>query len=227
MPARDACRHVVLRVRAGRSSRTLRPIGRLVVPLLQAELVADGLSPDALGALRATEVVLARTADRSVLGSMNDMALMIESSVWADGGLRTCNVTELNRHLAATSAARAATSPQSSSLVAGTSEPTDRDTSPTPALLGPKPATARAAGCLKIRCPPNRGNLTSPKLSNGLDLPSPKPSRCLAVRCLAGGLALDLSSWQPAPTDKKREVFGGTTNQPACPNSQIHWAVEA
>jgi hypothetical protein len=43
--------------------------------------------------------VVARTADRSVLGSMNDMALMIESSVWADGGLRTCNVTELNRHL--------------------------------------------------------------------------------------------------------------------------------
>ena len=77
----------------------LRPIGRLVVPLLQAELVGDGLLPDALGALRAKEVVLARTADRSVLGSMNDMALMIESSVWADGGLRTCNVTELNRHL--------------------------------------------------------------------------------------------------------------------------------
>jgi hypothetical protein len=43
--------------------------------------------------------VVARTADRSVLGSMNDMALMIESSVWADGGLPTCNVTELNRHL--------------------------------------------------------------------------------------------------------------------------------
>jgi hypothetical protein len=77
----------------------LRPIGPLVVPLIQAELVADGLSADALGALEATEVVVARTADRSVLGSMNDMALMIESSVWADGGLPTCNVTELNRHL--------------------------------------------------------------------------------------------------------------------------------
>ena len=77
----------------------LRPIGRLVVPLIQAELVADGLSPDALDALQATEVVVARTADRSVLGSMNDMALMIESSVWAVGGLRTCNVTELNRRL--------------------------------------------------------------------------------------------------------------------------------
>jgi hypothetical protein len=44
----------------------LRPIGRLVVPLIQAELVADGLSADALGALEATEVVVARTADRSV-----------------------------------------------------------------------------------------------------------------------------------------------------------------
>ena len=78
---------------------SLRPIGRLVVPLIQAELVADGLSADTLGALEATEVVVARTADRSVLGSMNDMALMIESGVWADGGLPTCNVTELNRHL--------------------------------------------------------------------------------------------------------------------------------
>jgi len=76
-----------------------RPIGRLVVPLIKEALLTEELPPDTFGVLKPDDVVIARTADRSVLGSMNDMALMLEWRIAARGGLKSCDVVQLNRQL--------------------------------------------------------------------------------------------------------------------------------
>ncbi len=45
------------------------------------------------------EVLLARTADRSVLGGMNDMAFRCEHAFAGAGGLARADLAELNRSL--------------------------------------------------------------------------------------------------------------------------------
>jgi hypothetical protein len=42
-------------------------------------------------------VVLAKTADRSVLGCMNDMAVLCEVAITRSGGLAGTNVADLNQ----------------------------------------------------------------------------------------------------------------------------------
>ena len=44
------------------------------------------------------EVVYAKTADRSVLGCMNDMAYMCEVAIADSGSLRHTDLVTLNRH---------------------------------------------------------------------------------------------------------------------------------
>jgi hypothetical protein len=45
------------------------------------------------------DVSLAKTADRSVVGCMNDMAFMSETVTTRSGGLATTNIADLNRAL--------------------------------------------------------------------------------------------------------------------------------
>jgi len=77
----------------------VRPLGRFFVPLIEAELKAEGLPVDTFGTVAPDQVVVARTIDRSVLGCMNDMALVCESVMASSGGLERCDVADLNQVL--------------------------------------------------------------------------------------------------------------------------------
>src|SRR5215207_3340700 len=68
----------------------LRPLGTYIAEVAEAELRSERLPADALGALDPDTFQLARTASRSVLGCMNDMALHIEYAVASAGGLSRC-----------------------------------------------------------------------------------------------------------------------------------------
>ena len=57
------------------------------------------MPPATLGNLDAGALELAKTASRSVLGHMNDIATHITHATWHAGGLAHIDPTELNRHL--------------------------------------------------------------------------------------------------------------------------------
>jgi len=63
----------------------VRPIGRFIVPLIERELQVEGLPTDTFGSLTPDDVIITKTADRSVLGCMNDMSFVCESVI---SGLR-------------------------------------------------------------------------------------------------------------------------------------------
>lgn len=77
----------------------LRPFEQRIVDLLAGALLEEGLPSDALGRLEPSEVRLAKTASRHVLGVMNQMALEIGWHVDQAGGLGNIEVDELNSHL--------------------------------------------------------------------------------------------------------------------------------
>ena len=60
--------------RAGVRKADLRPIGPYVVKAVEAELWSESLPPDTFGQLNPHTVRLAKTASRSILGFMNDIA---------------------------------------------------------------------------------------------------------------------------------------------------------
>jgi hypothetical protein len=76
----------------------LRPIGPFVVKAIQAELRSESLPPNILGELDPDAVRLAKTASRSTLGFMNEMAVHLRYQV-ADAGLNHCDINALNHHL--------------------------------------------------------------------------------------------------------------------------------
>ena len=77
----------------------LRATHRLVAELVERELRREGLPPATFGNLRSQELILAKTADRSVLGCMNDMAFLCEVAISDAGGLAHCDLGELNHAL--------------------------------------------------------------------------------------------------------------------------------
>jgi hypothetical protein len=77
----------------------LRPIGRFVAQLIKAELRSEALPDDCFGALDPDHVQIGKTADRSVLGVMNDLAFLVKATVADAGGLYDCNISDLNRSL--------------------------------------------------------------------------------------------------------------------------------
>jgi hypothetical protein len=64
----------------------LRTIQSLEAEQIEYQLKAEPLPVDALGDLRGQDLVMATTANRSVLGCMNDMASMPENFVERSGG---------------------------------------------------------------------------------------------------------------------------------------------
>ncbi len=76
----------------------LRSTGSLIAAIIKRELLSEGLPPDAFGS-GLEEVVYAKTADRSVLGCMNDMAYMCEVAIADSGSLRHTDLVALNRSL--------------------------------------------------------------------------------------------------------------------------------
>ena len=77
----------------------LAPIGPLVVRLIERELHAEDLPLDCFGDLDPSAVTLAKTASRTVLGYMNEIARYCENAIADRGGLDRCDIESLNREL--------------------------------------------------------------------------------------------------------------------------------
>jgi hypothetical protein len=77
----------------------LRPIGRFVVPLIKDALNSEGLPSNTFGELVVDDVELAKTASRSVLGCMNEMAWFSEIAIMDAGSIRLLDLAQLNHEL--------------------------------------------------------------------------------------------------------------------------------
>jgi hypothetical protein len=77
----------------------LRDTHRLVTRLIGRELAREDLPATTFGALEEQGLIVARTADRSVLGCMNDMAMLCEHAITTSSGLRQADLADLNRAL--------------------------------------------------------------------------------------------------------------------------------
>ena len=79
---------------------TLRDTRTTVTCLIARELVREGLPADTFGELKTAAVTLAKTADRTVLGCMNDMAHYGEAIVYRTyGGLAAAGLADINQAL--------------------------------------------------------------------------------------------------------------------------------
>ncbi len=77
----------------------LRPIGPPLVSAIETALRAEGLPVATLGELGAREVTVAKTADRRILGTMNDLTVTAEHLIATAGGLAGCNIDAFNHAL--------------------------------------------------------------------------------------------------------------------------------
>lgn len=77
----------------------LRDTRRAVAALIGRELARENLSAETFGAPGQEELIIAATADRSVLGCMNDMAFLCGHQIALSGGLRHADPAELNQSL--------------------------------------------------------------------------------------------------------------------------------
>ncbi|HEX6228465.1 MAG TPA: hypothetical protein VFZ41_03270, partial [Solirubrobacterales bacterium] len=76
----------------------LRPLGPYVVDVVEAALRSEGLSADSLGTIDPDALQIAKTASRSVLGFMNDMAAHIDYAIASAGGLERADADAVSRH---------------------------------------------------------------------------------------------------------------------------------
>jgi hypothetical protein len=74
----------------------LRATKHLVSQLITEALGAEDLPVDTFDDLSREELVVAKTADRRVLGCMNDLAFLCEETAARTGGLRHLDVAALN-----------------------------------------------------------------------------------------------------------------------------------
>jgi hypothetical protein len=77
----------------------LRAPGNLATGLIRRELLREGLPADTFGDMVPASVIVAKTADRSILGCMNDMAFMCETVIDRSGGLVATDIAGLNQRL--------------------------------------------------------------------------------------------------------------------------------
>lgn len=77
----------------------LRPPGGFVFTQIVRALDREGLPRNAFGAINAHDVRLAKTVDRSVVGSMNDMVHLTRHIIAFKGGLAHCDPSEVHRLL--------------------------------------------------------------------------------------------------------------------------------
>lgn len=77
----------------------ITPIGPYVVGLVGEHLRAEGLAADTLGRLDPDDVHPAKTASRSILGVMNDVAFHARYRIEAMGGIDRSDTLFLNRFL--------------------------------------------------------------------------------------------------------------------------------
>jgi hypothetical protein len=99
MPAAHTRGHAVSVFEADVRAAGLRDTHRLATGLIARELARERLPPATFGPLDGQELILARTADRNVVGCMNDMAVLCEHAITSSGGLRQADLADLNRAL--------------------------------------------------------------------------------------------------------------------------------
>jgi hypothetical protein len=85
--------------RAGVRRADLRPIGTYLVDAIETELRAEDLPTDTFSELQPDSVRLAKTASRSTLGFMNEMAFELRYFIADTGGLGRCDSDVLNHGL--------------------------------------------------------------------------------------------------------------------------------
>jgi hypothetical protein len=85
--------------RAGVHGADLRPLGNYLVEAIETELRAENLSTDTFSELHRDSVRLAKTASRSTLGFMTEMAFELRCVIADTGGLRRCDIDVLNHEL--------------------------------------------------------------------------------------------------------------------------------
>ena len=74
----------------------LRSLGNYLVDAIHAELRAEGLPTDTFSQLEPENVQLAKTASRSTLGFMNEMAFELGWIITDKGGLHRADCNALN-----------------------------------------------------------------------------------------------------------------------------------
>lgn len=77
----------------------LSPLGPFAIELIRRELVAEHLPLHTFGELDPAKVVVGRTCNRHVLGTMNDMRYHVEAVVQRAGGVAQVDLSALNRAL--------------------------------------------------------------------------------------------------------------------------------
>jgi hypothetical protein len=85
--------------RAGLHVGKLRPLGNYVVRAIETELHAEQLPADTFGQLDPSDVRIAKTASRSTLGYMKEMAFELEWGIAGDRGLDRVDINGLNHAL--------------------------------------------------------------------------------------------------------------------------------
>ncbi len=85
--------------RVGVHVADLRPLGNYLVEAIEAELRAEGLPADTFSALEPDSVQLAKTASRSTLGFMTEMAFELGSIIADKRGPRRSDINDLNHAL--------------------------------------------------------------------------------------------------------------------------------
>ena len=77
----------------------LRPLDAFVAPLIARQLAAEGFPATALGQLDRGQASIAKTADRQVLGCMNDIAAACQHAAADAGGLARLDLAALHHRL--------------------------------------------------------------------------------------------------------------------------------
>ncbi len=113
--------------RAGVRSPDLRPLGTYLVEAIETELRAESLPTDTFSQLQPDTVQLAKTASRSTLGFMNEMAFELRYLIADAGGLGRCDIDALNHGLRRTLRNAANTSARSNSPPACSTRAPDRN----------------------------------------------------------------------------------------------------
>jgi hypothetical protein len=80
-------------------SADLRPVGTCLAALVETELSAEGLPRDTFPEIGPDSVQLAKTANRSTLGFMGQMAVELRYRIAYHGGLAGCDTSALNHEL--------------------------------------------------------------------------------------------------------------------------------
>lgn len=78
---------------------SLRDTRPYVTGLISTELARENLPAGTFGTKASQDLIMARTADRSVLGCMNDMAVLCAYAIAQEGGLASTDTGALNQRL--------------------------------------------------------------------------------------------------------------------------------